>query len=72
MVGDRGWVGNTLVVDRFVAVIGEIVHHVARVCVERGETLGVRCMVCQVVWHLGLVSNWGIVVGGRSMVGRLS
>jgi len=72
MVRDRGRVGNTLVVDRFVAVIGEIVHHVARVCVERGETLGVGCVVCQVVWHLGFVGDGGIVVGDRGVVCRLS
>jgi len=72
MVGDRGWVGNTLVMDRFVAVIGEIVHHIARVCVERGETLGVGGMVSQVVWHLGFVSDGGIIVGSRGMVCRLS
>jgi hypothetical protein len=67
VVGHRRGVGQGFWVDRLIVVIGHVVEHIARVMGGR-QTLGVRMMV-EIIWHLGFVCGWDVIVGHWGHIG---
>merc|ERR1719350_2242322 len=53
--------GNALLVDWLVVIIGKIMHYIARVTMEWGKTLRMWWVVFYVIWHFGHV-------GGRNII----